>query len=76
VTARQADDALARWWRLEYAIRALCGLTPEQRALVPILPDTDDLEVLAAAMRLEREQGAGSSTFTRDGFGLGRRLAP
>src|SRR5439155_17507724 len=49
---------------------ALRQLNDEQRSLLAdSLPDRDDLAVLAAAMRLEREEGKGSSAFT-DGFGL------
>ena len=67
---RQADEAIARYLRVEAGIHALRQLTDEQRALLPgALPDATDLAVLGANLRLEREQGKGLSVFT-SGFGL------
>jgi hypothetical protein len=65
-----ARRQVARWLRIEASIYAQQQLTEEQRALLPgVLLDVGDLAVLAASMRLEREQGKGSSAFT-EGFGL------
>src|SRR6266516_689681 len=66
-----ADAALARWLRVEAGIHALQHLSAKQRALLPgLLPDENDLAVLATSMRLERQRGSGPTIFTRDGFAL------
>src|SRR5438128_2109393 len=69
---RQADEALARWHRLEAAVHALQSLTDAERTVLPgVLPDVGDLAVLGAALRCERAHGVGSSQFTA-AFGLAR----
>src|SRR5262245_41349438 len=65
-----ADEAVERYLRIETAVRLLLGLTAEQCGrLLGLLPDRDDLAVLAAALRCEREVGTGRSALT-EAFGL------
>jgi len=67
---RQADEAIARYLRLEASIHTLQNLSGAERALLQgLLPDVDDLAVLRAAFRCEREEGKGPSAFTA-AFGL------
>ena len=67
----EAAAALACWLRLEAGIHALQHLSAKQRALLPgLLPDENDLAILATSMQLERRRGSGPTTFTRDGFAL------
>ena len=73
---RQADDAIARYLRLEASIHTLQNLSDAERALLQgVLPDVDDLAVLRAAFRCEREEGKGRSVFTAaPAFSLARRV--
>src|SRR5437773_12108439 len=61
---KQADEALARYGRIEAVLEAQRQLTPAERALLPhAMFDETDLVVLQGALRCERELGAGPSQF-------------
>src|SRR5207244_1555155 len=70
---KQADEALARYGRIEAVLEAQRQLTPAERALLPhAMFDENDLVVLQSALRCERALGAGPSQFTAT-FGLAPR---